>query len=144
MRPGRRARLVRIGRLAQLRERLTEKALGEAMGQERSAAADVDRADDALAALGTPGTGEAASVSEFTEHLQRSRLRADDAQRAKAARDEAMEKVLEARRDWLDAARRRKGIDEMTARHRAARAMVASRAAQRVLDDLAQHRRNRP
>jgi hypothetical protein len=123
-------RLASVLRVAKLREQQRERELAVAVAGGRVAAAtealrlDVyrDRPDD-------PTIGA---------------LRAQAVIQAGRARRHADDELVAARGRWLDATRNRRVLDELEARHHAAAALVATRASQRALDDLARRRRVAP
>jgi flagellar export protein FliJ len=63
---------------------------------------------------------------------------------AAAAAQDAMEQVRVAQQQLLDVARERKTLERLDDRDRALLAVLASKAAQRSLDDLANRRRTTP
>lgn len=68
-------------------------------------------------------------------------LRARAVREAEDEREAAIIRAAAAREEWLRASRNVKSLEQLRERHRAAHAMVAARAAQRALDDLARLRR---
>ena len=68
-------------------------------------------------------------------------LRAQAVIAAERTRREAADELVAARGRWLDATRSRRVLEELEARHHAAAALVATRASQRALDDLARRRK---
>lgn len=68
-------------------------------------------------------------------------LRARAVREAEDEREAAIIRAAAAREEWLRASREVKSLEQLEERHRAAHAMVAARAAQRALDDLARLRR---
>ena len=53
---------------------------------------------------------------------------------------EVADELVAIRGRWLDATRQRRVLEELESRHHAAAALVASRASQRALDDLARRK----
>jgi flagellar biosynthesis chaperone FliJ len=60
---------------------------------------------------------------------------------AELERRRAEADAAEAHREWLAAARERRTLERLEERDRAALAIIASRASQRAIDDLASQRR---
>ena len=60
---------------------------------------------------------------------------------AELERRRAEADAQEAHREWLNAAREKRTLERLEERDRAALAIIASRASQRALDDLASRRR---
>lgn len=84
---------------------------------------------------------DAAPAAAFDDQRVVADLRARSVADAETGKQIAEDRLAAARDEWLRAARRVKSLEELEDRHRAAHAMTAARAAQRVLDDLARARR---
>lgn len=134
----RKFRLASVLRVARLREDI-ERAHTAARAAEEAAAERAEQARTAAYEALPPAT--TASATEFDEHRAVSDLRARSLADAAAAREDATDRLLAARSQWLAESRRVRSLEELEDRHHAAQAMVAARAAQRVLDDLVRIRR---
>jgi flagellar export protein FliJ len=133
-----RFRLAPVLRVARLREEAERSRVAAAAAEERTAERELLERTAAYDAL--PVT-EAGPASDFDEQRNVADLRARGVVDADAGKHIAEDRLAAAREEWLRAARRVKSIEELEDRHRAAHAMAAARASQRVLDDLARARR---
>lgn len=131
----RRFRLASVLRIARVREQLEEQKAAERTRAEAAAAREAAARAEAITRL--PAT------DDFLADRQRAELRATAAVEASSAHDDARQQLATARAQWHDALRRVRSLEELEARHKAAFAVFASRAAQRALDDLVRTRRQR-
>lgn len=132
----------RLKRLMQLAERREDAAERELAERRRAAGEAERRAAEARERLGAQGDdGEPSSVDEFLHRQRVAELRARAVEETDEERRAAEVEVLRAREEWLAAARQRRTVERLSERDRAARAVVAARASQRVLDELALRRR---
>lgn len=131
----------RIQRILGLARRKEEEA-------ERTLAArhrEVDEATDAVELARARATedltpAEGTNVEDFLLRRRMSELRAQALRDREAERRAAEDAVLRARQEWLEAARYKRTVDRLDERDRAARAVVAARASQRTLDEVALRR----
>jgi flagellar biosynthesis chaperone FliJ len=127
--------VLRVARIREQRDRqqlaLENRRAQEAAGVEAARRAAYDARPEPVPA-DAPGF-EAASITAA--------LRARAVREAEDAREAAIIRAAAAREEWLRASRNVKSLEQLEERHRAAHAMVAARAAQRALDDLARLRR---
>ena len=133
-----RFRLAPVLRVARLREDAERARVAAAAAAEL--AAERHRQERTAAYDALPPAG-AATAGDFEEQRTVADLRARSVADAEEAKLAAEDRLTAARDEWLRAARRVKSMEELEDRHRAAHAMTAARAAQRVLDDLARARR---
>jgi hypothetical protein len=133
-----RFRLASVLRVARLREDAHRAQVAAAAAAE--AAAERHRLERTAAYEARP-TMESAPAADFDDQRIVADLRARGVADAETGKQVAEDRLAAARDEWLRAARRVKSIEELEDRHRAAHAMTAARAAQRVLDDLARARR---
>jgi len=129
-----RFRLDAVLRVARIRERQAEKGLAESLRDERKAEEALQERTHAYEARPTGNFHETQPVGE---------LRARAVQDAAEARRHAEEQLEAARDSWLSATRHRRAVEELEDRHLAASAMIAARASQRALDDMARARKRR-
>jgi flagellar biosynthesis chaperone FliJ len=120
-------RLASVLRVAKLREQQRERELAAGLAAERRAEATC--------------VVRLAAYEDRPADREIGLLRARAVLDADRSRDEAHDQLTAARGRWLDATRHRRVLDELEARHHAAAALVATRASQRALDDLARRRR---
>ena len=132
------SRIQRILGLARRREEETERALAARRREvdEATDAVDLARARAAEDLTPTEGT----NVEDFLLRRRMSELRAQALRDREAERRAAEDAVLRARQEWLEAARYKRTVDRLDERDRAARAVVAARASQRTLDEVALRR----
>jgi flagellar biosynthesis chaperone FliJ len=83
---------------------------------------------------------EGTNVEDFLLRRRMSELRAQALRDREEERRAAEDAVLQARQEWLQAARYKRTVDRLDERDRAARAVVAARASQRTLDEVALRR----
>ena len=132
------SRIQRILRIANRREEEAERALVTRRREAAAAEDAVEVARERAAAETAPET--ATNVEDFLHHRRLAELRVQAVRDREAERREAEEQVLAARQEWLAAARHRRTVDRLDERDRAARAVVAARASQRTLDEVALRR----
>ena len=133
-----RFRLAPVLRIARLREEAERARVAAAAAEDR--AAERERLERTAAYDALPAA-EAGPAPDFEEQREVAELRARGVIDSEAGKHIAEERLAAARDEWLRAARRVKSMEELEDRHRAAHAMAAARASQRVLDDLARARR---
>lgn len=133
-----RFRLAPVLRVARLREEAERARVAGAAAEER--AAERQRLERTAAYDALP-PAEAGTAADFDEQRAVADLRARGVVDAETGKQFAEDRLAAARDEWLRAARRVKSMEELEERHRAAHAMAAARASQRVLDDLARARR---
>ena len=131
-------RLATVLRVARVKEEQQRAELAAA--QRAAAEAEQARADRQVAYDERPAT-TGGTVQAFEGTREVIDLRARALREAAEAREAAEVEFQHARDSWMSAARRVKSLEELEDRHYAAHAMVAARAAQRALDDLARARR---
>ncbi len=132
------SRIQRILGLARRKEEETERALA-------ARRREVDEATDAVELARARATEdltptEGTNVEDFLLRRRMSELRAQALRDREAERRAAEDAVLRARQEWLEAARYKRTVDRLDERDRAARAVVAARASQRTLDEVALRR----
>jgi hypothetical protein len=135
---GRSQRVKTLLRVAAVRRRQAEIALGLAERDRLDAEARQERTIEALREAANPTSG---SVSSLDARRQRTDLRIDavlDANRVAAA---TAEEVEAARLRWQAAARNQKSMEELDRREKAVLAVRATRAAERAVDDALRARR---
>jgi flagellar export protein FliJ len=132
------SRIQRILGLARRKEEETERALAARRREvdEATDAVDLARARAVEDLTPTEGT----NVEDFLLRRRMSELRAQALRDREAERRAAEDAVLRARQEWLEAARYKRTVDRLDERDRAARAVVAARASQRTLDEVALRR----
>jgi flagellar biosynthesis chaperone FliJ len=133
-----RFRLATVLRVASIREKEKERELALAHREQRLAE---QRCEERDAAYGGRPAEVAADAGSFLATRNLVALRARAAADAAAGRLAALEELAAARDRWMVATRDRRALDELRERHQNAQALVASRAAQRTLDDLARARK---
>jgi hypothetical protein len=135
------SRPTRIARLLGIAGRREEAAERELLARQRAAADAEDAVDLARRhAAGPDGTEQPANVEDFLLRRRMAELRVQSVRDREAERALAEEEVLRARQEWLAAARHKRTVDRLDERDRAARAVVAARASQRTLDEVALRR----
>jgi flagellar biosynthesis chaperone FliJ len=135
---GRSRRVKTLLRVAAVRRRQAEIALGGAERNRRDAVARQEATIERLRDAANPTSG---SVSSLDARRQRTDLRIDavlDANRVAAA---TAEEVEAARLRWQAAARNQKSMEELDRREKAVLAVRATRAAERAVDDALRARR---
>lgn len=133
-----RFRLQTVLRVARVREQRERQQLALEHRRVREAA-DVETAR--RSAYDTRPEPVPADVPGFEAAQVLGALRARAVREAEDEREAAIIRAAAAREEWLRASRNVKSLEQLRERHRAAHAMVAARAAQRALDDLARLRR---
>jgi flagellar biosynthesis chaperone FliJ len=128
-----RFRLETVLRVARIREKQHERSLAERLRDEQKAAADLAERKHVYELRPTGG--------DFRQEHTVGELRARAVQDAGEARRAAEEQLAAARDQWLAATRHRRAVEQLEDRHMAATAMIAARASQRALDDMARARR---
>ena len=132
------SRIQRILGLARRKEEEAERALATRRRQADEATDAVELARAHAAEDLTPAEGT--NVEDFLLRRRMSELRAQALRDREAERRAAEDAVLQARQEWLQAARYKRTVDRLDERDRAARAVVAARASQRTLDEVALRR----
>ena len=127
-------RLETVLRVAAIRERQRERDLALALRDDRLAE---ERVGERVAAYGNRPLDVRADAGTFMATREVVSLRARAVTDAHATRQAAAEELGAARDQWMVATRDRRALDELRQRHQAAQAILASRASQRALDDLA-------
>ncbi len=131
-------RLRTLLRVASIREKQAEANIARAELERREAEEGRVRNVERLEELGTPGAGTVASLDQ---HRQRTELRIDAVLASNDAVAVSEAAVEAARLRWQAAARSRRSMEELDRRERSVAAVLASRAAERAMDDVLRSRR---
>lgn len=131
-------RLRALLRVAGIREKQAEAAVVRAEQDRRTAEAARSRHIERLAEVSSPGAGTVASLDA---KRQQADLRIDAVVQAGEAVDVSLDVLAQARKRWQDAARQRRSLEELDNREKAVQAVLASRAAERAMDDVLRARR---
>ena len=131
-------RLDAVLRVARIRQKQAEGELARRLADERQA--EETRRQRAAAYDARPAE-RPAPAPQFEAERATAERRAAAATQAAGDHEAARDHLRAARDTWAAAARRRRSVDELEERHHATRAAIASRAAQRALDDLSRARR---
>lgn len=131
-------RLRTLLRVASIREKQAEAGIARAEVERRDALEGRERNVERLEELGAPGAGTVASLDK---HRQRTELRIDAVLASNDAVAVTEAAVEEARIRWQAAARSRRSMEELDRRERAVVATLATRAAERAMDDMLRARR---